>query len=1240
MRAAILALVAVALAAGDARGDIWWYPVESPTQTDLTGLAFAPDGTGWAVGHGPTVLRYDGETWQAMPPPPGAGNLEFVAAIAAGEMWAGDSRNKLYHLRDGAWRSWTMPGAARLTAADFSAPDNGYAVGLFGALFRYDGTSWSAQRLPISRDASAHLSAVIAVARDDVWASGPSGVILRYDGTRWHRALHEVVKGWAELQRFDGDVLLRGRTPRLYRRVHGGPERSWQPFAESLPSWSGAKLARWGDTIWSLGVSRAGEATRIIGFPAAGGPAGDRRPYVAARAHGGLTDIAATSRAAWAVGGNGIILRTRQGKLPSFFDGTFEAGVGLRGDGRLGLLADIDGDGARDLLLTQAGGYVRLLRAASSGRFRDSPISSPILEDYAAARVARFADIDGDGALDHLTCRQDEHGAKRLSFARHLDDGRFVPVPRSMLEESDEESAALPALCMGVEVADLDGDGDLDVYQTQGQIQGQIQGRFQGQAPDDSRLVGAPLPNVLWRNNGLGGLERVALADVDGGAATARASRVLLSDLDSDGLTDIVAVDVWGSGNRLYRQGPAGRFRDVTSRSGLTGGYLHGGGALAEDFDGDGDLDLLIYASCSAPGFSRLYENRGDLVFRDITSRVGLAFCASSRVAAGDIDNDGDIDVIAPNSVLADRFASERHRQRARVFVNNSQGRFTEVASMLGLAHPARSLLVDDFDLDGDLDVYMLDRSRANQLWVNDNREANWLRVTPRGAPPNRYALGARIAVRTPDGTLVGVRETSWRAPVAHFGLGRHEVVDVEVRFPGQAGVVVHRRGVPRGSRIEVSAASARVGSKISAAFIELGFFVRHRLYWADVIREALKVLAAMLVLLAAVHAGRRIGAKRIVHRWRFVVPVSVVGAALALFAMRVAPVSALADYGPVVAFVVFCALALALDRYLTRLAEARFIGPYELIEYIDRGGMGTVYRARQPNRRGQEIVALKVLRPELITDREIRKRFMREAELAARVEHPAVVQVFACGECQITEGRQSRRTMYIAMEYVQGPSLRKRMGDDPPLSLRQSVEIVRDAADALAAVHESGVLHRDIKPDNVLLTLEGKAKLTDFGIAGAQGVTTLTSVGSVMGTLAYMSPEQAQGAQIDERSDIYSLGIVLYECVTGRQPFQHDQPVGLLSQILSETAPPSCAFRPDIPEALDDLIARSIARDKDDRPATAAAFSRELGEILLDLPEEAEPGGPGAPLRPGTEADDQAQPGLLDTLMWKDSPS
>lgn len=277
-----------------------------------------------------------------------------------------------------------------------------------------------------------------------------------------------------------------------------------------------------------------------------------------------------------------------------------------------------------------------------------------------------------------------------------------------------------------------------------------------------------------------------------------------------------------------------------------------------------------------------------------------------------------------------------------------------------------------------------------------------------------------------------------------------------------------------------------------------------------------------------------------------------------------------------------------------------RKIGKYEVIERLGRGGMAEVYRAYHASL--DRYVAIKVLHTFLADAPEFRTRFEREARHIARLKHPNIVQVYDFDFDEATEN------YFMVMELIDGPTLKDRLQEltqkGETFTLEDAVPIIREAATALAFAHAEGMIHRDVKPANLMLDKDNRLVLTDFGIAKLVTNPTLTSTGGMVGTPAYMSPEQGMGDLGDERSDLYALGVIFYEMLTGQVPYFAETPLALILKHVNEPIPSLLHIRKELPPALDKMIMRLMAKNPADRYQKADEFVAELDKLERDLKE------------------------------------
>ncbi|MFN2120934.1 MAG: serine/threonine protein kinase [Anaerolineales bacterium] len=264
-------------------------------------------------------------------------------------------------------------------------------------------------------------------------------------------------------------------------------------------------------------------------------------------------------------------------------------------------------------------------------------------------------------------------------------------------------------------------------------------------------------------------------------------------------------------------------------------------------------------------------------------------------------------------------------------------------------------------------------------------------------------------------------------------------------------------------------------------------------------------------------------------------------------------------------------------------------IGRYEIRSELGRGGMATVYRAYDPS--FEREVAIKVLPRELMHDPQFSERFRREMKMIASLEHPAIVPVYDMGE---EDGEP-----YFVMRYMPGGSLTQWI-EKGRLSLQDAARIIERLSSALAYAHRNGLVHRDLKPDNILFDNDGDPFISDFGVAKITDSSTSMTGSGIIGTPAYMSPEQAQGEAVDNRSDIYGLGVIIFQMLSGHQPYQASTPMGVAVKQVTEPVPDILKINPDLPEQADTIIKTAMAKDPSLRYQTATELAQALGEAAF----------------------------------------
>jgi len=274
-------------------------------------------------------------------------------------------------------------------------------------------------------------------------------------------------------------------------------------------------------------------------------------------------------------------------------------------------------------------------------------------------------------------------------------------------------------------------------------------------------------------------------------------------------------------------------------------------------------------------------------------------------------------------------------------------------------------------------------------------------------------------------------------------------------------------------------------------------------------------------------------------------------------------------------------------------------LGRYEVISELGQGAMGVVYKARDPLI--DRVVAIKTINLALALDEkeEYENRFYQEAKAAGRLSHPNIVTIYDVGK--------NGDVAYIAMEFLEGCELRNIMNDNGLLPILQVLDIVAQVAQGLTYAHEHDIVHRDVKPSNVMVVRDGHIKITDFGIARMPYSSVQTQTGMVLGSPKYMSPEQVMGKSIDQRSDIFSLGVMLYEMLTGQSPFNGDNVNAIMYQTLNAIPSPPNSLNPEVPEMIDFIVAKALAKKMEDRYQSARDFAVDLRACQDTLPQSAQ---------------------------------
>ena len=1156
-------------------GEVWLGGTVSPGVT--SGLLYHRPAGESAAWQSVPLSFHAGRTYVLDADPAPADNGLWLCAYSASDE-ATYGGLTLRHFDGRRWREERVVPGIWPQAMDMVSEREGWIGGNHGNFLHYTAGRWRLETLDLDKKRRQGLNVHALEMRNERegWAVGAQGLVARYLGGRWRTV--PVPPALRSEQLYGLDVtedgqlwLVGGRG--LIAHYDGARWRQWKiPASRDL---LGIAMTSSGDG-WAVGFQ--GTILRYDGAA--------WRPQLSPTA-ADLYDVRMISPTEGWIAGEGMVLRATTRRLPRLRD---VSGLGAypmaRQPGRRVGAVDMDGDGDLDLFSQQVTSVSLYENRGPAGFLEMAALPAlPKSPAGPALQGASWGDVEGDGDLDLLLLGSSPPLAWLYRNKGQGNQGRGLfagpePFPTGPLGSSNDTAYFL----------DLDRDGHLDFYLARGSLPG-------------PRL----LDNPVYRNDGGGRFRRPPRWQSETGKRGAE-MLALWGDLDGD--LDLDGV-LPGNGNELTlllnrSERDAGRLEEATAGSGLDvplgDGQMFQGNLL--DLDLDGDLDLLLlgdrlYVFLNASSGNRIRFQRDEDLFEPMENN--LAF--SSRMSnAGDLDHDGFPEVLL-QSVTGDG------RPSTRLFSRGPDGRYHDVAPLVGLADlTGNAATFADWDGDGDLDLYVASGARS-YLFENHQDDSNYLKLHLHGTRSNRQALGAHVRIYETGhlgepAFLRGYRQAGMGfnpsgvqdVSELHFGLDGRRRYDVETTFP--SGLRRVERGVVPGRTLQIHEDPPGVRS------LWLGLRWSRRAWLAANPRlEAVKLGLVLLGLaLWSLSSLSSLWSRR--GRWGLAIATALLAAYLLAAARLAEETAALPHVYQLLGLAGALGLLTAVDRQVRRFRSSRYLGPYRLQKLLGEGGMGMVYRARHVVT-GQT-VALKVLHPRIIEREDHRARFLREGRILTRLEHPNIVKVFETGEI---DGRG-----YISMELLDGMPLRQLVrgahgqGPLPPAAVR---DLLRVVCGALAYVHRHGIVHRDVKSDNLFLLTdetgwERRLKLTDFGLARATDMDTVTARRSLLGTLAYMPPEQLRGQGPDARSDLYSLGVVAYEALTGRLPFEADDEGTLLAKIQAGDPAPPRELRPEIPIPLERLVLRMLARSPEERPASAEELEAALAEDL--------PGSAGIP--------------------------
>ena len=1149
-------LLAVLLAAAPA-GETTWAHVMVPGEGEiLDWYATAADEV-WVLREG-RLLHLRGDAWTEVPLPADlASQAKAILVTDEGAervLWVFDGP-RVWRQYRGHWQNWPLEQRA-MSLWDFHSPERGCVSALWYRIECFDGQQWSIVDDPAVAEWEITYPTKLFVTSTHVIGINTGGTAYVHDGRSWSRWPVPVESaqecGGA---RIGEQVFLSCQNEYNYRWTDDG----WEPVSDEMAATLEVPVRGYHYNV--LG----GELVNLRGES----PGEVLCPY---RLYPSSPVFFFADGGVWIRAKGGDLMRRVEERLPQPVPWTIEAGLA-------GLLEvddvaswDINADGADDLLVV-SGTKPDRLYLSSGGTYHDR---TDLLGDESGCCASDTesvtpVDLDGDRRRELVFARSrgtDQGTQRERTVYRSWVGGGWRDLAGTKMESWPADSALYSHRCRET-YTDLDGDSDLDMYLP----------RYFG--PGEYGAL-----NVAYLNDGHGRFTMQTYSDHRrGGGNLGFSESAVAANLDDRPGEEILLLSYFGRGDKLYTW-TDGELHDVTRESGIAAGFSQSVAAEFGDLDGDGDLDLVVIHDTHL----RLYRNDGDLRFVDVTmawlGRVDLPG-PGRAVALADLEGDGD-----PDLVIAHEEGSDLDPSGSRVYLNQGDGTFRN-ATHLVLGKQEKdfgNVLVLDAHGDGDPDLFFFG-AEGSQLLDNRTPGTAWVKIELACRGQNTGCVGAVITAREGARFVHASPVRPGRGTVA-VPVPGGQSVDLELHLAD--GRVMTREGVPPGVvRLGDGWGPGGAWDRVHRSLVR-------RYIWGPPWVQFAKLAAVFgLVLLALVVLRSRVpkAALRLVPIAPGVVAIATVADVHAAWTPRAIDLG----LGPAVALVLLASVV-SVEIGVATYRRNRYVAHFKLLGFLGEGGMGKVYKALDLS--DGKTVALKLVKPDVLQSDHGRQRFLREAELCWSASHRGVVQIYEKGECEVYYEGTRKTVVYLSMEFVPGLTLGQLAGLNPrKLPLQRVLAIGAEAAEVLGEVHGTGVIHRDIKPSNIMVVGDHDVKLMDFGIAKAESMTSMTETGMLMGTVRYMAPEQFLGRDATTASDLYALGLVVYELLAGRHPFPDDVPLPTLVYHVVKTAPPPPSqFNPALPPVVDAAVLRALEREPGERYTDGAEMAAALRFVLKDL--------------------------------------
>lgn len=1125
-------------------------------------VLFENENHGWAISSGRGEAKgklefYDGTLWQEIDTFPYSVYPQLTKYNDS-TLWYiihetnhGDYRPRHFQILNGRRTEIPIP-PIMFDATDYvifkgiAVAEDGTAwmVGQQGNILFFDKKKWRSFESPVQRTEvdSANLFAgdlggVCVVNKDLGYAVGSDGKILKYENGRWQKMESPTDRELNAVYMIDENAgWAVGNDGAIVKYEDG----KWTNYPS--PVFTNFKSVKFinPNRGWICGFNGV-----LLGFDGHGW----KQLPLNNQVESSLLDVEYVLNKngnidLWLAAVDGIYT-TAQSYGFSFSNVTLESS--LREEGKCGHFFDANGDAYPDLIVQKDLGPP-IFYVNHGGLFEERNLPS-ISTEPVRAICSGDVNNDGNGDVFLYSAHDDYSLLLGKGNAEFLD----FTVPSGITFKPK------PPAQVSAKFVDFNNDGNLDLY-------------FSDNHNDD----------YLFANDGTGRFENKFARSNIQKVPRYNTYGNIFSDFNNDGLIDVFIIynsPAAGRHGALFLNEGEFKFKEKEIPAVHTSNGRLTRSAIAADMNNDQSVDLIIY-NCTAN--MQLLLNDGQAEFEDVSAKMGFTDTVLYNSPNNGIINSTDIN----NDGWTDFFAE------SRLFMNRKGSAFHEVSKYVGLdflGNPSFS----DYDNDGDYDLF-IGRSSSEYgkgvraaLFRNNLIDNKSVKIRLYPDKSNRSAIGTKITLYQNDSVKFVQTVGLGSAPMVNNDFSSvlipvdQTVNRLEVIFPGGETKIV--KNIIPGNSLEI---------------LESDFLQHHAILALKSLKRTYKLInlraeiiklglfLSVLVILIFIFR-RKVKFKYLRH------PFFIAGILLAYFLS--------VHFNILRGFVTYSLISFAAPAFLGMIfilisaemierKQSKYIAGYKLLDMVGMGGMGKVYRAQDIHKK--RIVALKILNPDLVKSAENKKRLSNEGKILASFDHPAIVKVFEIGETE--------EHTYVAMEFLSGGTLYDYIRKGDMLNETEVIRLALEICLGLKVIHESYCIHRDLKSHNIMFGADGRIRIMDFGLSKAPLVSTMTTLGTALGTLGYTAPEQITGIDIDHRTDIFSFGVIIFEMLTQSLPFKGDNEMALIHAIFNtEPAAPS-TIRGDISKKWDRIVENCLAKDVNNRFAAIDDMMQAIKTLNL----------------------------------------